>query len=51
MINIVRDVVAINYDCFKLSTKAITKEVGELFKDDRFTLSGPVNTLYFTIPN
>ena len=49
--NTVCDIVAVSYNCFELNIKAIVKEVGELFKDDRFTLSGPVNTLCFTIPD
>ena len=51
MINIIHNAVAISYNCFKLSIKAIAKEVRELLKDDRFMLSGPVSTLCFTIPN
>ena len=46
-----RDTIAISYDCFKLNIKAIVKEIGELFKDDRFMLSGLVSTLCFTMPN
>ena len=49
--NTVYNAVARSYNCLKLSTKAIAKEIKELFKDDRFTLNGPINTLYFTIPN
>ncbi len=51
MINIVYNTIAVSYNCFKLNTKVIAKEVGELLKDDRFILSGPVSTLRFTIPN
>ena len=51
IINIIRDAIAKNYNCFKLNTKAVVKEIEELFKDNRFTLSGPVNTLLFIIFN
>jgi len=51
IINIVRDTVARSYNYLKLDTKVIAKKVEELLKDDRFTLSGPVSTLPFTIPN
>jgi hypothetical protein len=51
IINIVRNTVARSYNCFKLDTEAMVKEVAELFKDDCFMFSGPVNTLPFTIPN
>ena len=51
MINIVRNTVARSYNCLKLDTKAIAKEVAELLKDNRFTLSSPVSTPPFTIPN
>ena len=51
IINTVHDVITRSYNCLKLSTKAIVKEVEKLLKDDRFTLSGPVNTLRFTMPN
>ena len=51
IINIVRDTVAGSYNCLKLDTKAVVKEVIKLLKDDYFILSGPVNTLLFTIPN
>ena len=51
IINIVRNTVVRSYYCLKLDIKAIVEEVAELLKDDRFTLSGPVNTLPFTIPN
>ena len=51
MINIVRNTIAGNYNYLKLNTKAIVKEVVELLKDDCFTLSSPVNTLPFTIPD
>ena len=49
--NIVRNTVIGNYNCLKLDTKAMAKEIVELLKDDRFTLSGLVSTLPFTIPN
>ena len=51
MMDIVHDVVAGSYNCFKLSIKAVAKEVEELFKNDRFILGGLVNTLRFTMPN
>jgi len=51
IINIVRDTVARSYNCLKLDTKAMAKEVEKLFKNNRFTLSGLVSTLPFTIPN
>ena len=51
IINIVYDIIAGSYDCLKLNTKAVVKEVEELLKDDRFILSGPVSTLPFTIPD
>jgi len=51
IINIVRDTVARSYNCLKLDTKVMVKEVEELLKDNRFTLSGLVSTLPFTIPN
>ena len=51
MMNIVRDTVAGSYNCLELSIKAVAKEVEELLKDNYFTLSGLVSTLYFTIPN
>ena len=51
IINIIRDAIAKNYNCFKLNIKAVVKEVEELFKDDRFTLNGLVNILLFTMPN
>ena len=46
-----RDAVTKNYNYFKLNTKAVAKEVEELLKNNRFTLSGPVSTLFFIIPN
>ena len=49
--NIIRDTIIRSYNCFKLDTKAIVKEVVKLFKDDRFTLNSLVNTLPFTIPD
>ena len=49
--NIVRDTITGSYNCFKLDTKAVAKEVVELLKDDYFMLSSPVSTLPFTIPN
>ena len=39
IINIVRDIVAGSYNCFKLKTKTVAKEVEELFKDNYFILS------------
>ena len=51
IINIVRDAVTRSYNCLKLNTKAIVKEVEELLKDNCFMLSGLVSTLHFTIPN
>jgi len=51
IINIVRNTVARSYNCLKLDTKAMAKEVEKLLKDNRFTLSGPVSTLPFIIPN
>ena len=49
--NTVRNAIAGSYNCLKLSTKAIVKEVEELLKDDRFMLGGLVNTLPFIMPN
>ena len=49
--NTVRDTIARNYNCLKLDTKAIIKEVAELLKDNYFTLSDLVSTLPFTISN
>ena len=49
--NIVRDTITRSYNCLKLDTKAIVKEVVELLKDDFFTLSSLVSTLPFTISN
>ena len=49
--NIVHDTVAGSYNCLKLDTEVITKEVEELLKDNRFMLSGPISTLCFTMPN
>ena len=51
IINIVRNTVARSYNCLKLDTKVVVREVEELLKDNHFTLSGPVSTLPFTIPN
>ena len=51
MMNIVRNTIAGSYNCLELDTKAIVKEVAELFKDDYFILNSPVSTLPFTIPN
>ena len=51
IINIVRNTVAKSYNCLKLDTEAVAKEVAELFKDNYFMLSSPVSTLPFTIPN
>jgi len=45
------DIIARNYNYFKLSTKAVVKEIEELLKDDRFTLGGLINTLPFIILN
>ena len=47
----VHNIVAGSYDCLKLSTKAVAKEVEELLKDDRFTLGGLVSTLFFIMLN
>ena len=49
--NIVHNTVAGSYNCLKLDTEAVAKEVVELFKDNRFMLSSLVNTLPFTIPD
>ena len=49
--NTVHNTVAGSYNCLKLDTKAIVKEVAELLKDDYFTLNSPISTLPFTIPN
>ena len=46
-----RDTVAGSYNCLKLDTEVVAKEVEELLKDNRFTLSSLVSTLPFTIPN
>ncbi len=46
-----RDTITGSYNYLKLDTKVIVKEVEELLKDNRFTLSGLVSTLPFTIPN
>ena len=43
--------VAKSYNYLKLDTKAIVKEIAELFKDNCFTLNSLVSTLPFTIPN
>ena len=51
IINIVRDIIAKSYNCLKLNTKAIAKKVEKLLKDDCFTLSSPVSTLPFTMPD
>jgi len=51
MINTVYNTVAGSYNCFKLNTEAIVKEVEELLKDDHFTLNGLVSTLPFTMPD
>jgi len=51
MIGIVYDAVAKNYDCLKLNTKAVAKEIEELLKDNHFMLSSLVSTLPFTIPD
>jgi hypothetical protein len=47
----VRDTITGSYYYLKLDIKAIVEEVVELLKDNRFTLSGLVSTLPFTIPN
>jgi hypothetical protein len=47
----VRDTIAGSYNCLKLDTKVVVKEVEELLKDNRFTLGSLVSTLPFTIPN
>ena len=49
--NIIHNTIAKNYNCLKLDTKAVVKEVIKLLKDNRFTLNSLVNTLPFTIPN
>ena len=49
--NIVHNTIARSYNCLKLDTKAVVKEVVKLLKDDYFTLNNPVSTLPFTIPN
>ena len=49
--NIVRNTVTGSYNCLKLDTKAVVKEVVKLLKDDYFMLNSPVSTLPFTIPN
>ena len=51
IINIMRDIIAGSYNCLKLNTKTVVKEVEKLLKDNRFTLGGPVSTLLFTILN
>ena len=51
IINIVCNTIAKSYNCLKLNTKAIVKEVKELLKDNYFILSSLVSTLPFTIPN
>jgi len=51
IINIVRDAIARSYNCLKLNTKAVAKEVEELLKDNCFMVGGLVSTLPFTIPN
>jgi len=47
----VRNTVARSYNCLKLDTKVVVKEVEELLKDNYFTLGGLVSTLPFIIPN
>ena len=49
--NTVRDIIARNYNCLKLNTKAVVKEVKELLKNNRFIFGGLVSTLPFTIPD
>ena len=49
--NIVRNTIARSYNCLKLDTEAIVKEIVKLLKDDYFMLNSPVSTLLFTIPN
>ena len=49
--NVVCDTVAGSYNCLKLDTAAVVKEVVELLKDNHFTLGGLVSTLPFTIPD
>jgi len=51
IINIVRNTVARSYNCLKLDTEVVVKEVEELLKDNRFMLGSLVSTLPFTIPN
>ena len=49
--NIIHNIVVKSYNCLKLNTKAIIKEVKELLKDNYFIFSGLVSTLLFTIPD
>jgi len=51
IINIVHNTIAGSYNCLKLDTKVVVKEVEELLKDNRFTLGGLISTLPFTIPD
>ena len=51
IINIVRNTIARSYNCLKLDTKAMAKEVAELLKNNYFILNSLVSTLPFTIPN
>ena len=51
IINAMCNTIAKNYYCFKLDTEAMAKKITKLLKNDHFMLSGPVNTLPFTIPN
>ena len=51
IINIVHNAVAGSYNCLKLNTEAIVKEIEELLKDNYFILSSLVSTLPFTIPD
>ena len=51
MMNTVHNTIAGSYNCLKLDTEAIVKEVAELLKDNYFIFSGPVSTLLFTIPD
>ena len=49
--NTVRNTITRSYNCLKLDTKAVAKEIVKLLKDDHFTLNSLVSTLPFTIPN
>ena len=49
--NTMYNTIARSYNCLKLDTKAIIKEVAELLKDNYFILNSLISTLPFTIPN